>query len=316
MAQWDRNDRWPKFVKWSEGKGLDPYSRNAQAQYIAIELKQLGSDKRLKQAKSPEEAASIFYNEFERGAYSRPVKRSGYDPNNPHENKNKGFIQDISKGSTEIGKRSSEVLTQSPSPSVSGVQSGKSKVSQDIENFRKFRTQFGGTSTKTPTAEPEYYQIREMGVYGSGNYQISPLADDTNYEINVHRGAGHWENRAFDIPVPVRSKEGDAIADYWRSKGYTVIWKDGGSHDNHVHVEVPSEKASEWFKIIKNAGTLAMKDGKEGIIENGIWKPKTWTAEEKARYKNQPSNIFKQNQKPKVSSIFTKPASTSTPTVS
>ena len=197
--------------------------------------------------------------------------------------------------------------------SVFGVQEGKSKVSQDIENFRKFRTQFGGPAAKTPTAEPEYYQIREMGVYGSGNYQISPLADDTNYEINVHRGAGHWENRAFDIPVPVRSKEGDAVADYWRSKGYTVIWKDGGSHDNHVHVEVPSEKASEWFKIIKNAGTLAMKDGKEGIIENGIWKPKTWTAEEKARYKNQPSNIFKQDQKPKPSGIFTKPASTSTP---
>jgi hypothetical protein len=55
-----------------------------------------------------------------------------------------------------------------------------------------------------------------------------------------------------------------------------------------------------------------MKDGKEGIVENGIWKPKNWTAEEKARYKNQPSNIFKQEQKPTPSSLFTKPAS-STP---
>jgi hypothetical protein len=146
-----------------------------------------------------------------------------------------------------------------------------------------------------------------MGTYGSGNYQISPLADDTNYEINVHRGAGHWENRAFDIPVPIRSKEGDAVANYWRSKGYTVIWKDGGSHDNHVHVEVPSEKAGEWFKIVKSAGTLAMKDGKEGIIENGVWKPKAWTAEEKQRYKNIPSDIFKAPAKPQPSSIFTPP---------
>ena len=283
MVQWSRNDRWPKFVKWAESKGLDPYNRNAQAQYIVIELKQLGTDKRLKNAKTSEEAASLFYNEFERAAYSKPVVGArNYDSNNPHERKNKEFIQDISGRNPDIGKRADQVLI-APTTSASGVPQGQSKVSQDIADFRKFRTQFGGQINRNPTYDPNYYQIREMGVYGSGNYQISPLADDTNYEINVHKGAGHWENRAFDIPVPSNSKEGDAVAQYWRSKGYTVLWRVSGHYD-HVHVEAPKDKASEWFKINKNAGTLAMKDGKEGIMENRVWKPKTWTAEEKERY--------------------------------
>lgn len=254
MAQWDRTHRWPAFVRWAESKGLDPYSRNAQAQYLTVELKQLGTDRKLRDAKTPEEAASIFYNEFERAAYSRPVVGSrNYDPNNPHERKNKAFVQDISRSNPDIGKRTNEVLIPTTTSPVSGVPQGQSKVSQDIAEFRRFRSQFGASSNRNPTYDPNYYQIREMGTYGSGNYQISPLADDTNYEINVHRGAGHWENRAFDIPVPDRSRQGDAVANYWRSKGYTVIWKDGGSHDNHVHVEVPKDKASEWFKINRTA---------------------------------------------------------------
>ena len=61
-------------------------------------------------------------------------------------------------------------------------------VSSDIKDFRKFRTALGGSATRQPTANPDYYQIREMGVYGSGNYNISPLADDTNYEIGLYKG--------------------------------------------------------------------------------------------------------------------------------
>lgn len=116
MAQWSRNERWPRFVKWAESKGMDPYSRNAQAQYIAVELKQLGTDNRLKKSKTPEEAASLFYNEFERGSESKPVKGSQYNPDNIHENLNKEFIQDISKRNPDIGKRADKVVIR---PSVS-----------------------------------------------------------------------------------------------------------------------------------------------------------------------------------------------------
>jgi hypothetical protein len=127
------------------------------------------------------------------------------------------------------------------------AQAGKSRVQTDIEEFRQFRTQFGYTSERKPTLHPENLQIREMGTYGSGNYDISPLADDTNYEINEHRGAGHHENRAFDIPVPSKAV-GDKVNQFWKSKGYTTIWQSSG-HYNHVHVEVPKNKAAEFFNI-------------------------------------------------------------------
>tara|TARA_Y100000004_G_scaffold184825_1_gene234271 strand:- start:12042 stop:14051 length:2010 start_codon:yes stop_codon:yes gene_type:complete len=126
---------------------------------------------------------------------------------------------------------------------------GESIVSSDIKDFRKFRTSMGGSATRQPTANPDYYQIREMGVYGSGNYNISPLADDTNYEIGLHKGAGHHENRAFDIPVPPNSAQGDRVAKFWRDRGYTVIWRSAGHYD-HVHVEVPKARAEEFFKVI------------------------------------------------------------------
>jgi murein DD-endopeptidase MepM/ murein hydrolase activator NlpD len=103
MAQWDRANRWPAFVKWAQSKGKDPYSRSAQAEWIAIELKQLGTDARLKNAKTPEEAASLFYNEFERAAYSKPILGDKYTPDNPHERKNRSFIQSLTGGSAGGG---------------------------------------------------------------------------------------------------------------------------------------------------------------------------------------------------------------------
>ncbi len=136
---------------------------------------------------------------------------------------------------------------QQPPALRAPAQAGKSRVQTDIEEFRQFRTQFGYTSERKPTLNPENLQIREMGNYGSGNYDISPLADDTNYEINEHRGAGHHENRAFDIPVPSKAV-GDKVNQFWKSKGYTTIWQSAG-HYNHVHVEVPKNKAAEFFNI-------------------------------------------------------------------
>ena len=81
MAQWDDN-RWAKFKTWCKNSGKDPLSRSAQAQWVAIELNQSGTARRLSSAKTAEEAASIFYNEFERGAFSKPVVgANNYDSN-------------------------------------------------------------------------------------------------------------------------------------------------------------------------------------------------------------------------------------------
>jgi len=144
-------------------------------------------------------------------------------------------------------------------PPAAQPQAGQSRVSSDILQFRQFRkSQFGASAERKPTATGEYYQIREMGVYGSGNYNISPLADDTSYEIELHKGAGHHENRAFDIPVPNSSREGDMVNEFWKSRGYKTIWRSSG-HFDHVHVEVPKEKAAEFFKVISGSDVKPSK---------------------------------------------------------
>ena len=120
MVQWSRNDRWPKFVKWAEDKRLDPYNRNVQAQYIAVDINNHGIDGELRSASSPEAAASIFYNKFERGAHSKPVKGNAYDPNNAHENLNKQFIADITGRNPNIGSRSGQVVIRPTPQAVAG----------------------------------------------------------------------------------------------------------------------------------------------------------------------------------------------------
>jgi hypothetical protein len=123
-------------------------------------------------------------------------------------------------------------------------------LSSDILEFRKFRNEkFGASKERFATASPRLYQIRELGIWEGGkrdNWKINPLADDTAYEKNEHAGAGHWENRAFDIPVPNSSREGDMVAEFWRKRGYKVIWKSDGHYD-HVHVEVPQNRAKDFF---------------------------------------------------------------------
>jgi hypothetical protein len=132
-----------------------------------------------------------------------------------------------------------------------------------IKEFREFRNkQFGASKEKFPTPNPQLYQIRELGIWEGGkrdNWKINPLADDTAYEKDAHKGAGHWENRAFDIPVPNSSKEGDMVAEFWRKKGYNVIWRSSGHYD-HVHVELPKEKANDFF-----AGKLKPEDKKTNM---------------------------------------------------
>jgi hypothetical protein len=291
------------LFQWSHGR-IAPFIRavpdwqtnwKAQIDYALSEPESLSMVKPGEYASktfaSAQEAADWWMREWERPADIISGSR-----------KHSGYLKGIPKGPTGSAMFRAPVMEKSDF--INEIETGESRVSSDIKNFRSFREKFGGSKKRRPTFNPDYYQIREMGVYGSGNYQVNPLADDTNYEITAHKGSGHWENRAFDIPVPNSSSEGDAIAEYWRSKGYTVIWRSHGHYD-HVHVEVPKEKAPEWFKIVKNAGSLSLKDGEEGIVENGVWRPKKWSKEEKDRYKKV-SEISKKNTKPEPETLVEK----------
>ena len=126
MFQLDKN-REAKFREWAKSKNLDPMSNQAQLQYGVIEAQQLGTLERMKASKTPEDAASLFYNEFERAAYSKPIVGSAYTPDNPHEQKNRKFLQQIRERqskrtpSTILGAPPAPVLpSPTPKPGVGG----------------------------------------------------------------------------------------------------------------------------------------------------------------------------------------------------
>ncbi len=154
--------------------------------------------------------------------------------------------------------------------------------------------------------------------YDAGGYGHYIVYRDKNGREHMY---GHMQNES-------KFKEGDKVL------ANTIIGNVGStgrSTGPHLHWEVSNKPGEVGFKrenVIdpieigysstspfggevnpkpSQGSKLAMKDGKEGIIENGVWKPKAWTAEEKQRYKNIPSDIFKAPAKPQPSSIFTPP---------
>ena len=136
-------------------------------------------------------------------------------------------------------------------PTRTDTRPGMSIVNSDILDFRKFRNeQFGASADRRdpPDSSARHFDIREMGVYGANDHGINPMADDDRYDIEVHKGAGHHENRAFDIPVD-NMQNGNMVAEFWRSRGYRVIFGTDPDHMEHVHVEVPKERAQEYFRI-------------------------------------------------------------------
>ena len=172
-----------------------------------------------------------------------------------HGNKSTITVQEYEAALRKVAGTPKQTPVQ---PQTPRVPLGRNKFESDMMAFRSFRTRFGVPADyhKNKTYDPLNYQMREVGVYGSGNYKIHPLSDDMAYEIDVHKGAGHWENRAMDIPVPYLSKEGDMVAEWWQRKGYKTIWRDGKGHDGHVHVEVPAHKTAEFFTLSRQMPSL------------------------------------------------------------
>lgn len=76
--------------------------------------------------------------------------------------------------------------------------------------------------------EPYELQMRE-------NTSLGELGNDPTVDAVHAKGSAHYENRAIDIPIN-NMELGDKVADWWRGKGYKVLWKVEG-HFNHVHVQ-------------------------------------------------------------------------------
>jgi hypothetical protein len=209
MVQWSRDDRWPKFVKWAQDKGLDPYNRNVQTQYIAIDINNHGLGAQLKSASSPEEAASIFYNGFERGAHSKPVKGNAYNPNNPHENLNKQFISEITGRNPNIGSRINQVVVQ-PAAVPSGV---------------------GGYKPPTP------------GLFNAIEYITGDSTQGSNYDPGGHGGGKYHEHIAFaTIPDKERAKAALRAAGFEIGSEYRS--NSGTYHGLNLAIDIPLYKPS------------------------------------------------------------------------
>jgi murein DD-endopeptidase MepM/ murein hydrolase activator NlpD len=169
----------------------------------------------------------------------------------------------------------------------SNIPNNKSRLQSDVEGFRQFRNQnFGASKSRVATAGPQNFQIREMGVPGNKGYQINPLADYTNYEIHEHKGAGHLENRAFDIPVP-NFASGDKVNQYWTSRGYKTLWR-VKDHFDHVHVEIPKGKVQEFTKINSKSQVTTPPPKRQDISYN----QSPYLQNQKTLIVNNPSTII------------------------
>ena len=240
MVQWSRNDRWPKFVKWAESKGLDPYSRNAQAQYVAVELKQLGTDKRISQAKTAEEASSIFYNEFERAAYSRPVVGArNYDPNNPHERKNKGFIQEISGRNPDIGKRKDDVLVKPPSPGGLNQPNSKGTKSDYVGSTNVVDTGYKDASGRrillNPGAAQAFKSMISAGMPFRSGDVTSVYRDESEYLRLISQGYKPAANSKHNYGegADIQGAMGSWIKKNGSQYGWHYSPYPGQSHEGH-----------------------------------------------------------------------------------
>lgn len=143
MFQWDKN-REANLREYAKSKGKSPYDRDIQVEFALMESQQSGTLERMKAAKSPEEASSIFYNEFERAAYSKPIQGNKYDPNNPHETLNKAYLDKIrqrQQAREQTVKRHNQLRQQLESDHPSDVPKSETEINEIKERHRKLREQ-------------------------------------------------------------------------------------------------------------------------------------------------------------------------------
>lgn len=81
IFQWDNKrsgDRWGQLVKWAQKKGLNPESLDTQLKWTWEELSgpEALSLREIKKAQSPEEAAKIWYEKYERASHGLPERQS------------------------------------------------------------------------------------------------------------------------------------------------------------------------------------------------------------------------------------------------
>ena len=78
LVQWDPNNRWPAAQQWIQSQGMDPNSVEGQVAYVYKEAMDSGLVNKMNSCGSPEEAAQLWEEEFERSGGSEIGKRIAY----------------------------------------------------------------------------------------------------------------------------------------------------------------------------------------------------------------------------------------------
>lgn len=110
------------------------------------------------------------------------------------------------------------------------------QVVQDAIDFRNSFPLSRGTPNRS--TEPYELQLRENTMLYSAGIGNDPTVERVHVE-----GSSHYSNRAIDIPVN-NKQLGDKVAQFWRSRGYYVLWQVSG-HYNHVHVQWNPQSSQE-----------------------------------------------------------------------
>jgi hypothetical protein len=169
MFQWDAT-RWARLNQWAKSAGLNPMDNGTQLQYALIEAKERGTLDQIKKAKTPEEAAKLFYNQFEVGAYANSLYSGS-----PHEKLNIQYAYDVLKRQRATrGPFVPQTQTQTPTQPTPGVQPAPAPATQPPAGIRS------GTPSTQPapssSGKPTQPQQPNVAVINTGSNQPAPAS--------------------------------------------------------------------------------------------------------------------------------------------
>jgi len=161
-------------------------------------------------------------------------------------------FEEFSKGFTSNRAKSSYVEGREPLPPPPPPGQNVKINSQVVQDAVDFRNQFPlGRGTPNSSMTPYELQMRENTMLHAAGIGNDPTVE------SVHaQGSAHYSNTAIDIPVNSRAI-GDRVAQFWRSRGYSVLWQVAGHYD-HVHVQ--------WNEGSTQAGPPTTPSNTKGYI--------------------------------------------------
>ena len=208
MFQWDEN-RKQRLLDYAKSKGKSPTDRDIQVEFAVIEAKESGTLGRMQSATTPEQASSIFYNEFERAAYSKPVVgEKNYDPNNPHEKKNTEYLIQIKKRQEQreqILQQHREIRSNLEKDHPADKGRSKEEADQIRERHRQLREQsLSPQSFVLPQQRSGVPELTKPMSQSVASVTLPPIEGQTQ-QIGGGQGRGQASTNSYGVKSTTNS---------------------------------------------------------------------------------------------------------------